>query len=127
MEKGIPNQTNYISECYPSIPLGVNSVTRYQKEMHEALNRRKRSLNMQNQNSMSASKSFEQKNTARQHKSHRHKIIDDKRNIRINLFERYNKEHERDHDEKGRNHHHHHHHRKHHSHYKQNKHSKVTF
>lgn len=25
VEKGIPNQTNYLSECYPSIPMSENS------------------------------------------------------------------------------------------------------
>lgn len=47
-KKGLPNETNYISECYPTLPAGENSASIYQKMMKDKMNLQKRSMNISN-------------------------------------------------------------------------------
>jgi hypothetical protein len=48
LEKGMPNPANYVSVCYPSLPMGQNSVIKYQKAMVDKLKKRKEATNMSN-------------------------------------------------------------------------------
>jgi hypothetical protein len=71
VEKGLPNQTNYISECYPSIPLSGASVSQYQKEMYEIANRKKKSFQMMQNNAFHNKKPSEKPSKShRRHKSY---------------------------------------------------------
>lgn len=70
VEKGLPNQANYISECYPAIPLGENSVMKYQRQMKEALNRRMNSMDIANSVSHSPVKGAHKHVDERHHKKH---------------------------------------------------------
>lgn len=45
-QKGIPNQANYISECYPSLPMGDKSSSVYQRQANDFFNRNRNSLNI---------------------------------------------------------------------------------
>jgi len=47
VKKGIPNQANYMSECYPLIPTGNSSAVKYQREAVIAQNRRKSSMDVE--------------------------------------------------------------------------------
>ena len=75
VEKGVLNQANYISECYPVIPLSENSVANFQRKMYEVVNRRKNSVNITGPSSMSPLKPIKWKDERKYHKSrhHRHK------------------------------------------------------
>jgi hypothetical protein len=44
----VPNPANYVSVCYPSLPMGQNSVIKYQKAMVDKLKKRKEATNMSN-------------------------------------------------------------------------------
>lgn len=69
IEKGLPNQTNYISECYPGIPLSGASVSQYQKQMFEITNRKKKSLEMMKKNAFHDKQTPEQ--SAKSHRRHK--------------------------------------------------------
>lgn len=125
VEKGVPNQTNYISECYPTIPLSGNSVTNYQRQMHEVLNRRKKSVNMNNESALTPSKRHHSRRHQRSHRHQEHKHHHKHgNNIRVNLGDKYERDQAQDPQNQGRNHHHHH--RKHHSHVKHHGHHRHS-
>lgn len=42
----MPNAANYLSACYPSVPMGQDSVSKYQKAMYERMKRRKEAANL---------------------------------------------------------------------------------
>lgn len=46
MEKGIPNQANYLSECYPIISGGKQAAKNYQRGAHNSRHRKNQSLTL---------------------------------------------------------------------------------
>jgi len=82
-EKGLPNTTNCISECYPVIPGGERSAAKYQKVMQDIIDARRKTMNANNSTSIStASKNYSPKEHERHH-SH------NKNGVRVNLMNKY--------------------------------------